>query len=157
MAEHIIAVYEGVLMRQILMTASILFVSANLAYAQTWKSISSGSANPTPRGCKLTPSTYTPNFGGVSGANAVCAAEFGTGYRMARTPVFVGDAFVEGTANRWVQHASAFSGNNCNNWTSVASGDQGYIATWDFAGRQLSSGSTSACNSVTVRLWCCNF
>lgn len=72
--------------------------------------------------------TYAGNLGGLTGADAKCVAEFGTGWRFASVWEMASCIGVPATGNAapalWAHYPG---GSNCSNWTSNDSG-QGQTA-----------------------------
>ena len=103
--------------------------------------------------------TYAGNLGGLTGADAKCAADFGTGWRFATVWEMVSCIGMPATASAapalWV-HSPA--GNNCSNWTSNDSGQStysgvrfgsgGYYGVLDFIGANCGQNYSLACVKI---------
>lgn len=94
--------------------------------------------------------TTTGLAGGVAGMNAMCVAEFGSGWKMATIGRFaVTTSFTNVTA--WVNSASG----NCNNWSQTTSTGIAVTLVGGGAGNYWGAGSQSCSNSFPVA--CANF
>lgn len=110
--------------------------------------------------CAPTLTKYTGDLGGISGANAKCASEFGSGWTFAyyfkpaivypqSAPAYISDAWVQTTGTEY----SSF---NCGNWTSNQNGLYGTSLS-------ISSGTYSINNPYSTycyaqrNILCCNF
>ncbi len=99
--------------------------------------------------CGITATHYLGNLGGVSGANAICASNFGAGWTFAQYNKWLGMAPNISLKTGWVQgHA-----NTCDVWTSSGS-IFGTVVQVDGRGWVVGEGSTcTAARGVA----CCNF
>ena len=124
--------------------------------------------------CKITANAYTGNMGGLSGANAKCVAEFGTGWKMATLPglteylisspgsetawglLFTGSdsSWVDSTGSGFISDPSPNVSTNCENWTAVSGPNPGPPAPPGLPGNyqgvavSYSSGSGSLVSTV---------
>jgi signal peptidase I len=133
--------------------------------------------------CQVTNATYTGNLGGISGANAKCAAEFGGGWTMATIPKLIGYFVQSGpifTTNNnfansmsyvygseqgsatWIDTTGAIertANNNCFKWTTDADnrsvGAIGYVS-YSSSFYSYYARDYQSC-SILRRILCCNF
>jgi hypothetical protein len=132
--------------------------------------------------CKRTPGTYTGNLGGISGADAICASVFGSGWTFMNTKeeiwavirkdptVYSGlptgsygintsfDQQLENNAWYWEPSEERFGANsNCAEYTSNSGVVYGGVSTISRVGGGGSVWiySELACSN-SYRIWCCN-
>ena len=99
------------------------------------------------------------NLGGIGGADAYCAAEFGSGWRFASMLDIVGCAGGIGLYNTppaWV-NGVAVGVNSCGNWSDSSGGNDGAALVGDVTGTFYRIGPQNrSCNS-TYSLVCVKF
>lgn len=111
--------------------------------------------------CGTTRARYQGNLGGLAGADAKCAADYGTGWRMA-TPGNLAGGLGYGvsiySASGWHHRPGSF---NCSDWsvnTAQVAGHTGYTGC-NYSGNtcgNVGSSSQDYCSSYYPIL-CCNF
>ncbi len=102
--------------------------------------------------------TYSGNLGGLTGADAKCAAEFGTGWRLATIWDMASCTGVPATGNAapplWAHYPG---GGNCSTWTSNDSGQNhtavkfssgGYYGALDGTGVSCGQNYALACVKI---------
>ena len=103
--------------------------------------------------------TYSGNLGGLSGADAKCAADFGTGWRFATVWEMASCIGVPASSSTapplWIHSPS---GSNCSNWTSndsgqgsysaVKFGTGGYYGVLEFVGANCGQNYSLACARI---------
>ncbi len=109
--------------------------------------------------CFRTSTRYNGNLGGLAGADAKCAAEFGPSFQFARNTSYIAAARMmmelgSGFYYSWVG-LTPDSGSTCGNWLSSASDYIGNVATTSYNGSEVISFSNRDCNTM-LPLWCCN-
>ncbi|KQZ56267.1 hypothetical protein ASD54_25330 [Rhizobium sp. Root149] len=116
--------------------------------------------------CDLTPNRYTGNLGGVSGANAICASQFGAGYSAWQSrltyfgfPIVLGWRSTSGYSTFWDVARTAADGSNCNNWTNATDSQSGfyyYNISINAQGNLASAngGTNTTCNNIQPILCC---
>ena len=103
-----------------------------------------------------TAAIYNGNLGGFSGADAKCAAEFGTGWKFAEIGKLVSGISVTGGTgmSAWINNATY--GSSCGNWTNSGGGLNGsYLSATGTPAMWVANGSQTCANPL--RLVCVNY